>query len=298
MLDSEIESPFRQEYLIGGRKIWLTVIHDAAKMLEHMALRLGHPAVFCVHRSPAEVLAPGDIIVEATSASGAVVTFDVTATDNIGVESGPTCTPSSGSEFSLGQTIVICEATDGIGNVGSASFSVTVLTPRALEEAALGDLQNLQNSLNDEGQEKMAEVLEYLNESIFGEPGDDEQIWLDGFHLDQDNGDDFFGTQNDAVEKLMEIIEKADEYGASSSVVDNIIDIIENKILKADRILAQIAIGEAAGGDPDLIEEANEEMSKAVDEIANGQYDKAIENYSKAWESAIDAVEEEDDDDE
>ena len=88
----------------------------------------------------------------------------------------------------------------------------------------------------------------------------------------------------------MEIIEKPGEYGASSNTVADIINIIENKIVKADRILAQVAIDETVGGDSNEIAKANEEMSKATGEMASGIYDKAIEQYFKAWESALKAV--------
>jgi len=166
----------------------------------------------------------------------------------------------------------------------------TVQAPRDLKAGAIGDLQSLQSSLNDKGKEKMDEAIYYLTESIFGQPGDDKQIWVDGFHLFPDNGDDFFGTQNDAAEKLMEILEKPKEYGASSSVVADIIDIIENKILKADRELAQIAIDEADGGDKKEIKQAKKQMKKADKKIDKEKYAKAIEHYSKAWEHALKAT--------
>ena len=134
----------------------------------------------------------------------------------------------------------------------------------------------------------MAEALEYLNESMLGEPGDNESPWADGLHLFAENGDDYFGTQNDAAQKLMEILEKPDEYGASESVVEDIVEIIENKILVADRAVAQIAINEAPDGD--LKDEANEQMDKAADEASSGKYDKALEYYYKAWEAALKAA--------
>jgi hypothetical protein len=58
--------------------------------------------------------------------SGATVTFSASANDNISGPLTPTCTPPSGSTFPLGTTPVTCTATDGSGNVGSASFTVTV----------------------------------------------------------------------------------------------------------------------------------------------------------------------------
>ena len=66
---------------------------------------------------------PHDIIAEATSAAGAVVTF------NLGLDDGGrpiTCTPPSGSTFPLGATTVVCS--------GDISFTVTVVdtTPPVL----------------------------------------------------------------------------------------------------------------------------------------------------------------------
>lgn len=74
---------------------------------------------------------PGDMVVEATGSSGAVVNFAVTASDNIDGALTPTCAPASGSMFALGQTTVNCSATDSHGNTGSASFHVTVVDTTA-----------------------------------------------------------------------------------------------------------------------------------------------------------------------
>jgi hypothetical protein len=73
------------------------------------------------------VTAPADIIVAATSPAGAVVIYPpATATDNVGVTSGPACTPASGSQFALGPTTVTCSAGDAAGNTGEDTFTVTV----------------------------------------------------------------------------------------------------------------------------------------------------------------------------
>ena len=40
-----------------------------------------------------------------------------------------TCTPPSGSLLPYGATAVVCQASDASGNVGSASFTVTVVDP-------------------------------------------------------------------------------------------------------------------------------------------------------------------------
>ncbi len=76
--------------------------------------------------APPVVTAPASVFAEATSAAGAYVSFNVSATDNVAIASGPTCTPASGSLFPIGSTFVVCTATDTSGNVGGANFTVTV----------------------------------------------------------------------------------------------------------------------------------------------------------------------------
>jgi len=84
-------------------------------------------ALISLDTSPPVVTPPSNVIAEATSASGAVVTYPAaSATDDIGVTSGPTCSPASGSTFALDTTVVTCTASDAAGNIGSATFTITV----------------------------------------------------------------------------------------------------------------------------------------------------------------------------
>lgn len=77
--------------------------------------------------------------------SGAVVNFTATASDNCGVAS-VTCSPSSGSFFNVGTTIVTCTASDIHGNNSSTcTFDVTVVF-KPLQEQIL-DLINEVNEL-------------------------------------------------------------------------------------------------------------------------------------------------------
>src|SRR5256886_1191084 len=69
---------------------------------------------------------PADFTVNATSPSGAVVSYVVSASDNVAVAS-LTCSPTSGSGFAIGTTGVTCMATDPSGNQARATFRVTVL---------------------------------------------------------------------------------------------------------------------------------------------------------------------------
>lgn len=81
------------------------------------------------------VLAPADLVVEATGPSGAPASFDVAASDGVDGAVPVVCTPSSGAAFPIapttpGVTRVDCSATDQHGNTGRASFNVTVVDTR------------------------------------------------------------------------------------------------------------------------------------------------------------------------
>jgi hypothetical protein len=69
---------------------------------------------------------PGTLTAEATSPSGAAVTYTVTASDTVDGSVTPTCSPGSGATFGIGSTTVNCTAADSHGNNSSAQFVVNV----------------------------------------------------------------------------------------------------------------------------------------------------------------------------
>ncbi len=76
---------------------------------------------------------PDNIVVDATSPSGAVVNYTASAADPGSGVASASFTPASGSLFPVGVTTVIAAATDGAGNMGNASFTVTVNPLSSLE---------------------------------------------------------------------------------------------------------------------------------------------------------------------
>ena len=86
---------------------------------------------------PPDLALPRDVVKEATSPVGAIVTYDVSARDRVSGRVDVTCDVASGSTFHIGATVVHCFAADDAGNVANDSFRVTVrgsrvpvLTPR------------------------------------------------------------------------------------------------------------------------------------------------------------------------
>ena len=75
---------------------------------------------------PPELLMPSDIQVSVNDPNGAEITYSVKGIDNIDQIITPTCIPSSGSIFPVGETIVSCTVTDSSGNTDTDSFTVTV----------------------------------------------------------------------------------------------------------------------------------------------------------------------------
>ena len=69
---------------------------------------------------------PANMTAEATSATGAIVTFSATASDLVDGAVSVSCTPASGATFAIGATTVTCTARDARANIGTGSFTVTV----------------------------------------------------------------------------------------------------------------------------------------------------------------------------
>jgi fibronectin type 3 domain-containing protein len=76
--------------------------------------------------SPPAITVPADIVVPASSSSGAVVNFTTSALDAVDGARPTTNTPASGSVFPIGTTVITATASDTSGNTGSKTFTVTV----------------------------------------------------------------------------------------------------------------------------------------------------------------------------
>jgi subtilisin-like proprotein convertase family protein len=87
-----------------------------------------------------EITVPGDLTIEATVLSGAVVSYAASAADDVDGVVPVSCGPPSGAPFPMETTTVSCSATDSSGNAASASFTVTVVdtTPPVLTVPAGG----------------------------------------------------------------------------------------------------------------------------------------------------------------
>ena len=98
--------------------------------------------------------------------------------------------------------------------------------------------------------------------------------------LDQlENGD--VGNGLKSISKAIKELLKAAKEGA------DVLDLIDH-LVESSRAEAQAAIDAAiaAGGNPKDIDKAQAEMAKAQKELDKGKADKAVDKYSKAWDTA------------
>ena len=93
--------------------------------------------------APTITLPASPFVATATSASGAAVTFSVTASDDEDGTLTPTLSAISGAVFPPGDTLVIVSATDSTGNTAGGSFVVRVMSVASSWAAANGVSSNL-----------------------------------------------------------------------------------------------------------------------------------------------------------
>jgi hypothetical protein len=76
--------------------------------------------------TPPTISCPDNIVTDATSPAGAVVSFPApAASDNCSVAS-VSCSPASGSTFAIGTTTVTCRAIDSSANTNTCTFTINV----------------------------------------------------------------------------------------------------------------------------------------------------------------------------
>ncbi len=98
--------------------------------------------------TPPVIVAPVSITKEATGPNGAVVTFSVSATDDVSGVVPVTASPASGSTFALGTTAVRLSAVDAAGNPAVGQFPVKVVDSTA--PVVTASLVNLSKGGDDE----------------------------------------------------------------------------------------------------------------------------------------------------
>jgi len=113
--------------------------------------------------TPPEILQPANIVIYSKTHSGVtLVSFQVLATDDTDEIIKPTCKPSSGYLFGIGETIVKCTAKDSAGHFATpVSFTVTIYPPETTIPSWVKNVAGFwcQDKINDGS---FVEAIQYL----------------------------------------------------------------------------------------------------------------------------------------
>lgn len=153
----------------------------------------------------------------------------------------------------------------------------------------MGSTEAIRNELNDARQnttnhkdiDRLTDAIRKLDDAS------DPDVWLpDGNHLVCNQGNGIFNRYKDAVQKLMDMIEDRSSSAIPDSTIRNWISVL----VAIDRDLAQSAITDATGSgvDPKKINKALGDLAQGDSDAARGSFDKAIEDYRKAWNGVKD----------
>jgi len=166
-----------------------------------------------------------------------------------------------------------------IDNDGVGDACDTDLNPYRTKEKVRDDLVAFRSTVTDkEDGKKLDEAIKHLTKSL------DRDLWIDDYHPKPKGGEKVFNEEKDAVNQLKNLMK--DKH---STIPDATIQGFIDRIVKADRRLAEVAISDHAGGDPKKIAKANDELSKGDSEATAGKPDAAIEHYRNAWDQALKA---------
>jgi hypothetical protein len=103
----------------------------------------------------------------------------------------------------------------------------------------------------------------------------------------KDGGEKVFNEISDAAEKLRGLL-KDKKSAISNVVLQSFID----RLLLAERLLAQVALSEAmaARADAKKIAAATQELFRGDSDATAGKYSPAIEHYREAWKQELMAL--------
>jgi hypothetical protein len=222
-------------------------------------------------------------VTKAGSGSGTVTSspagIDCGATCSASFPSGTavtlTAAPDAGSTFTgwggdctgTGPCVVTMDQDRAV----TATFDIVAQPgPRVLKQDAVASLQALLPTGDEQADSKIHRAIHEINETL--EP----QLWVDDSHLTA-AGKRVFHEEKEAARALTRILNPP-------TVVASVLA----SLAAADETLARTAIDEAtaAGGDPGILAEAEQQMQKAAEEVANGHLPEAIEHYGRAWKKA------------
>jgi predicted extracellular nuclease len=163
---------------------------------------------------------------------------------------------------------------DKDGGVTTYVASVQIISSREAKIAVRNALAGLLPTGDRKNDERLRKAIERIDASLRAD------LWNAGSRLTR-QGNRVFDLERQAVQELQKVT------GVNAVVANAIIELV-----RIDRTLARVAINDAiaAGGDARDITRAQQALADGDAQAARPDPDKAIQEYKKAWESAMKAV--------
>jgi hypothetical protein len=196
-----------------------------------------------------------------------------TAVDNCAVAS-VTCAPASGSKFPIGVTTVTCTAADTAtpANTASCTFTVTVRSPRMLQQYVLDQLVILRADQSDRSIASLNWGIAYLNIALGN------TYWLNETHLTHNIGNQVFYQDKQAITALSKVINATKTKNPALSTA--LQDLLNLKRLST-QILAQFAAAECMGPKRQALAQKYITAGDSATAVMI-----AVEDYRLAWYTA------------
>ena len=223
------------------------------------------------------ITCPPNITVGFANEQGAVVAFAATATDVCSTVT-IACLPASGSPFPIGTNFIVCTASDVSGHSASCAFEVLVHGARGVKQSVLADLIALRSTVNGgQAAERLEDATDELAESLAT------RLWLDETHVQAKLGEEMFDEEKETVHELHELVRSK-----TSSILERAVKDLLEELVRADRLLAMVAIQDAtqADGSLEAFAAANKVLAEGDRDLAQGRPDEAVDDYGKAWAKA------------
>ncbi len=219
---------------------------------------------------------PSSITVDATNASGTVVTFTLpTATDIVDPSPTVTSSPPSGVFFTIGVTNVVITAQDFTGNHTNCTFTITVLGPKDAFQDVLDVLTSLRASETNNPDKG---ALDTAVKDLTATGGT--STWADVSEPLKSRGPTVFRKAQLAAQTVHGLLSNHNHASP-----DDTLNSALTRIISISRTLAVIAIADASGGNAGLLATANADIVKGDAKASTGPH-RAISFYSSAWSAA------------
>jgi len=274
---------------------------------------------------PPSIIVPDDFFAIAESAIGAAVDIGEASVSDV-CDPSPVVTNDAPNVFPPGTTRVTWTATDSIGNMATATQSVRVLTPRDLKDIAVADLRAIRETIGSgvdgvgrpgKAAEEIDEAIEDVTKSLKPRRwGRTDSGDIDPFRLESERGREVFRQERHAVAEIFDAIKRGKI--TDPAILADLLAVVD-KLVEADRLLAQVALDDAKANptsdpeeDDDDDDEDQDEAEESLAEgirligLARSEADlvkkdrlisEAIKRFSHAWDEATEADDDDEDDD-